>query len=1234
MTFIHLHLHTEYSLLDGAIRIADLPLRLKELGMDSCAITDHGSMYGILDFYRSMRKEGLKPIIGCEVYVATRKHTDKEAAFDRDPYHLILLAENNQGYHNLIKLVSRAFIDGFYYRPRVDRALLEQYHEGLIALSACLSGEVPRKILRGQLDEARAAALYYRQLFGEENYFLEIQDNKIPEQNEVNSHLIRLSKELNIPLVATNDCHYLNKGDDFAHEVLLCMQTGKKMTDPDRMRMNSDSFYLRTAEEMKKAFSFSPQAVANTVKIADRCNVELEFGQISLPHFETGSKQSELEMLESLCNKGLDHRLKSRPTNIPRQEYEDRLRRELDVISGMGFVDYFLIVWDFVRFAREQGIAVGPGRGSGAGSLAAYTLQITDLDPLKYDLLFERFLNPERVSLPDFDIDFCYERRGEVIDYVTQKYGQDHVCQVITFGTLAARAVIRDVGRALDVSYQETDRIAKLVPNVLNITLNQALELNHELKRSYQEDDTTRQIIDLAQKFEGMPRHASTHAAGVIIAGKPVEEIAPLARNDESIVVQFTKDDIEDVGLLKFDFLGLRTLTVLQECKNLVEKNTGKVIDFDAMTYDDPKVFEMIGCGDTSGVFQLESSGMTQFMKELRPANFEDIVAGVALFRPGPMQEIPRYVESRHDSSKIHYDHPMLEPILKVTYGVIVYQEQVMRIVRDVAGFSLGQSDNVRRAMSKKDPEVLAGYRNLFLDGGCDETGTEVKGAVANGVSRKIASKIFDDVQSFAGYAFNKSHAAAYAAVAYDTGWCKYYYPVEYMAALLNSYLGNLDKANVYVRAAETMGIAVLPPDVNYSSARFTTENGSIRFALAAVKNVGQESVDELVRERGKNGLFNSYGDFLRRCGCLSLNRKMIESLVRSSACDSFNISRSQMIAVIEPYLDQVQSSRRNKMDGQLSLFDLVEEESLAVAEPDYPTVPDFSESERLAMEKEMLGLYVSGHPLKEYEQAFSCLPLTSSLELADSAQELTAVEEIELISKNGPEFNKDTLQDRDPVLVAGLVIDERILLTKRNEHMAFVTIEDTAGKFELIVFPRVFEASRELLAESKVLLVSGNLSLREDEDPKVIAEKIMVLEPDCRQLPETMEIPRSRYVRRQHNNKDNNNNSKSAVPGNNSQKQCLKREQHHGSSPALKDAIGSGPDLALVIRCKNKPSQKFIEAVRATCVYFPGTMPVYIFAEKEEELLQQLKLPMIAHDSETIAMFCRRFGENNLGLI
>jgi len=766
MAFTHLHLHTEYSLLDGANRIRELPQRLKEMGMNACAITDHGVMYGILDFYRTMKANGIHPIIGCEVYVAPRSHKEKEGAVDREPSHLILLAENNAGYHNLIKLVSAGFVDGFYYRPRIDKELLRQYSKGLIALSACLSGEVPRLILEGQREKAVAAALEYRDLFGPGQYYLEIQGNGLPEQSIVNQELIRISRETGIPLVATNDCHYLNKEDAFAHEVLLCMQTGKTINSPDRMKMDTDTLYVRSPEEMEEIFKSVPEALTNTSVIAERCQVELEFGKLSLPRFEPDEGETSYEMLRRLCFEGLDRRMAVRKTGIPREKYVERIDHELEVVHSMGYTDYYLIVWDFIRHAREQGIMVGPGRGSGAASLAAYTLFITDIDPLKYDLLFERFLNKERVSMPDFDVDFCYERRGEVIDYVTEKYGADHVCQVITFGTLAARAVIRDVGRALDLSYAETDRIAKMVPNQLKMTIDKALELNPDLKKLYAEDPVTKRVIDLAKRFEGMPRHASTHAAGVIIAGEPVCELAPLARNDESIVVQFTKDDIENVGLLKFDFLGLRTLTVLQETSRLVREKTGRGINFDSMTYDDPHVFEMISRGDTQAVFQLESGGMTQFMRDLKPETFEDIIAGISLFRPGPMEQIPRYVEARHDPRKIKYDTPLLQPILEVTYGVMVYQEQVMRTVRSIAGFSMGQADNVRRAMGKKNEKLLQSLRVLFIEGGVDEKGRKVPGAIANGVPRKVANKLFEDIRAFAGYAFNKAHAAPYAAVA------------------------------------------------------------------------------------------------------------------------------------------------------------------------------------------------------------------------------------------------------------------------------------------------------------------------------------------------------------------------------------------------------------------------------------------------------------------------------------
>ena len=1100
MAFTHLHFHTEYSLLDGAVRIHELPARLKELGMDACAITDHGAMYGVLDFYRTMKKHGIHPIIGCEVYVAPRSHRDKEGLLDRDPHHLILLAENDEGYQNLVKLVSASFVDGFYYRPRVDKALLEAHHQGLIALSACLSGELSRLILQGDRDLAVQAARDHQAIFGEGNYFLEIQGNELADQARVNAELVKISQETGIPLVATNDCHYLLPQDAFAHEVLLCMQTGKTMSSPDRMKMDTDTLYVRSPEEMEALFAHIPQALENTEKIARRCQVALKTGAISLPHFETAEGETAQAMLKRLCYEGLEKRLVQRQTGIPRQAYEERLDYELSVINSMGFTDYYLIVWDFIRFAHDNLIMVGPGRGSGAASLAAYTLFITDIDPLKYDLLFERFLNKERVSMPDFDIDFCYERRSEVIDYVTEKYGTDHVCQVITFGTLAARAVIRDVGRALDASYAETDRIAKMVPNQLKMTIDLALDMNPDLKKLYQEDDKTRQIIDLAKRFEGMPRHASTHAAGVIIAGKPVCEIAPLARNDESIVVQFTKDDIEDVGLLKFDFLGLRTLTVLQETSRLVQEKTGQGIDFATMTYDDPQVFKMISRGETDAVFQLEGGGMTQFLKELQPESFEDIIAGVALFRPGPMDQIPRYVRARHDAKKVHYDWPLLKPILEVTYGVIVYQEQVIRIVRDLAGFSLAQADNVRRAMGKKDEALLQSYRKLFVDGGRDEKGVEVHGAMAKGLPRKVADKLFDDIYAFAGYAFNKAHAASYAAVAYYTAWCKYYYPVEYMAAILNSHLGDLDKAQRYIRVAETMRVKVLPPDINLSGPRFQPEGQAIRFGLGAIKNVGKEAIQALVDEREAKGPYLSYGDFLRRLCDLSFNRKMIESLIRSSACDAFGVGRSRMVAVIDPFCSSVLSAQRGIMEGQLSLFDLNQDQALAQKEePDYPNVPEFSDLERLTMEKEMTGLYVTGHPLSSFRQALEALPLMSSRELAPEGNG-----DLEGLETNG-EGRPPNRADRERVVMAGLVIERRLIFTKNNDRMAVLRLEDEGGSWEVVVFPRTYTAYQHLLDDTAALVVGGALDLREEE-PKLLADVLAPLEADLRQLPPEFE--------------------------------------------------------------------------------------------------------------------------------
>ena len=1216
MAFTHLHLHTEYSLLDGANRIHELPGRVKELGMDACAITDHGSMYGVLDFYRTMKENGIHPVIGCEVYVAQRSRKDKDGALDREPYHLILLAENNVGYHHLIKLVSAGHVDGFYYKPRIDKELLAEYSQGLIALSACLSGEVPRLLLAGERDRAIEAALEHQKLFGEGNYFLEIQGNGLEDQALVNAELISISRETGIPLVATNDCHYLLREDAFAHEVLLCMQTGKTINSPDRMRMGTDTLYVRSPSEMEELFAKVPEALANTERIAARCQVEIKTGEISLPQFETGTGETAEEMLLRLCREGLEKRLLQRETGIPRQAYLERLDYELSVINSMGYTDYYLIVWDFIRFAHERAIMVGPGRGSGAASLAAYTLFITDIDPLKYDLLFERFLNKERVSMPDFDIDFCYERRGEVIDYVTEKYGADHVCQVITFGTLAARAVIRDVGRALDVSYAETDRIAKMIPNLLKMTIDLALEMNPDLQKLYTSDESTRRIIDLAKRFEGMPRHASTHAAGVIIAGKPVCEIAPLARNDESIVVQFTKDDIEDVGLLKFDFLGLRTLTVLQETSRLVEEKTGTAIDFDRMTYDDPRIFEMIGRGETDAVFQLEGGGMTQFLKELQPESFEDIIAGVALFRPGPMEQIPRYVKARHDPKKIRYDWPLLEPILKVTYGVIVYQEQVIRIVRDLAGFSSAQADNVRRAMGKKIESLLQSYRALFIEGGIDESGQPVKGAVANGVPRRVAEKLFEDIYAFAGYAFNKAHAASYAAVAYHTAWCKYYYPVEYMAAILNSHLGDLDKAGHYIRVAEAMGVRVLPPHINKSGTRFRPEGDAIRFGLAAVKNVGKDAIAALIGDREEKGLFASYGDFLRRMCESAINRKMIESLIRSSALDFFGISRSKMIAAMEPFCDSILSAKKGVMEGQITLFDLSADEALnQKEEPDYPNVPDFSLFERLTMEKDMTGLYVTGHPLSSYRQAIDSMPLTMSREIRrdglDPDQEAYSGLEDKVEGRSA-------LQDRDRVVMAGLVVARRDLFTKNKDRMSFISMEDETGHFEVIVFPKTYTAYHDLLDDYSALLVAGTLDLREEE-PKLLADQIAPLEPEMRGIPASFKEAAKK--KRPRSKREEDKKDTAAAPR--ASKSIAAPEHEKTPSRPI-----------VVIRIPAGAGEAYVESLRAALGYFSGETPVRFFSESEGCFYSAKEDLSITWNDQTAQVLMERFGSENFGIL
>lgn len=1191
MDFVHLHLHTEYSLLDGAIRIKKLPGLLKELGMDSCAVTDHGSMYGVIDFYNECKKEGIKPILGCEVYVAPRSRTDKEVSRDKDPYHLILLAENEKGFKNLIKLISIGFIEGFYYKPRIDTEVLKNHRDGLIALSACLAGEIPVNILNKDLSAAKEKALYFDELFGRGNFFLELQHNQIPEQNTVNTGLVNISNETGIPLVATNDCHYMRKEDAKAHEILLCMQTGKRMSDPDRMRMQSEEFYIKSPEEMKKSFSDIPEALENTVKIAQRCNVEIEFDKVHLPEFEIPKGyDSHDEYLKEISFEGLKKR--SLCTNKEKSEkYEKRLLKELKVISDMGYTDYYLIVWDFIDFAKKKGIIVGPGRGSGAGSLAAYCLGITNIDPIEFDLLFERFLNKDRVNMPDFDIDFCYERRSEVIDYVTEKYGSDRVAQVITFGTLAPRACVKDVARALDIPYSESDKLAKMIPQTIGGTIKLALNTSSELKNEYDNNPGAKEVIDTAMLFEGMPRHSSTHAAGVIISGCPLTDIAPLSKNDESVVVQYAKENIELVGLLKFDFLGLRTLTVMRDTATMVKENYNKEIDFDCLPMDDSKVYKMISDGNTQGVFQLESPGMTNFMKELKPENLEDIIAGISLFRPGPMEQIPKYVEAKRSKAKISYVHPLLEPILNVTYGCIVYQEQVMQIVRSLAGFSMGQSDIVRRAMSKKKPGELEKYRELFIDGGKDLAGNEVKGAVANGVPRKIAESIFEEVMAFAGYAFNKSHAGAYAVVAYYTAWLKYYYPTEFMAAMLNSFMGNLEQAARYINTCKKMGIEILPPDINRSSNRFTTENGKIRFALSAVKNVGDTAIRNLIKEREKNGEFKTFKEFLERMGDYDINRKMIESLIKSSAFDCFHIKRSQLMERHEPLIHRIATAKRIKMEGQLTMFEMEGNDSEESDNFSDENLAEFDKSELLAMEKEVLGLYISGHPLNEYKE------IIKGRVSCDSSI-LNPVSEFQ----QDREISGNITLDEKKVTMAGICLTKKNKTTKRNELMCFLTLEDMEGQFECLVFPKVFSEYSNLLKEGGIFLVRGRISAREDETPSLIAESFAEI-----------------------NESKNNLRNFPAIYENEKSKKRSKKE--------MPEKKNSNSKKKLVILIENTSSDKILTRICAALEYFEGDTPVKIVSKQNKSEVFNDSEYNISFDNETISAIMGICGKDGVRL-
>ena len=1067
MNFTHLHVHTEYSLLDGSNKIKEYVDRVKELGMDSAAITDHGVMYGVIDFYRAARAAGINPILGCEVYVAPGSRFDREAGSGEDRYyHLVLLAENNQGYSNLMKIVSKGFVEGFYYKPRVDLQLLEKYHEGIIALSACLAGEVARFLTRGMYEDAKAAALRYQDIFGKGNFFLELQDHGIPEQQNVNQQLLKMHRETGIDLVATNDVHYTLAEDAQPHDVLLCLQTGKKLADQDRMRYEGGQYYVKSPEEMERLFPYATEALENTHKIAQRCHVEIEFGVTKLPKFGVPDGYTSWEYLNELCFKGLEERYQ--PVT---EELKERLNYELTTIRNMGYVDYFLIVWDFIKYARDHDIMVGPGRGSAAGSLVAYTLGITQLDPIRYDLLFERFLNPERVSMPDIDVDFCFERRQEVIDYVRRKYGDDCVVQIVTFGTLAARGVIRDVGRVMDLPYAQVDTIAKMIPQELNITIDKALQMNPEFKKVYEEDKEIHELIDTAKRLEGLPRHTSMHAAGVVISQKDVSEYVPLSRaSDGSIVTQFTMTTLEELGLLKMDFLGLRTLTVIQNAVKLIQKDAGVTLDMQKINYDDKKVLDSLGTGRSDGVFQLESAGMKNFMKELKPQSLEDVIAGISLYRPGPMDFIPQYIRGKNRPDTIRYDCPQLEPILKPTYGCIVYQEQVMQIVRNLAGYTLGRSDLVRRAMSKKKASVMEKERQNFVYGNEAEG---VPGCIANGIDEATANKIYDEMIDFAKYAFNKSHAAAYAVVSYQTAYLKYYYPVEFMAALMTSVIDFPNKVAEYILVCRQMGIKILPPDVNCGMYGFSVDNGAIRYGLSAIKSVGRPVIESLVKERDENGQYRSLKDFMER-NSPQMNKRAVENFIKAGALDCLDGNRRQKMLVYQKISDSISQDKKNSLAGQMSLFDLVSEEDKKEFEIRMPDVEEFGKEELLGYEKEVLGIYLSGHPLENYR---GMMEKTISAKTSDFQQD--------------EETNLPKVTDGQKVIIGGMITDKTIKYTKNNKVMAFLTVEDLVGTVEVVVFPRDYEKSQQFLNEEGRVFIQGRVSAEDDRASKLILEKI-----------------------------------------------------------------------------------------------------------------------------------------------
>lgn len=1178
MSFVHLHLHTEYSLLDGACRIKNLMPRIKDLGQTAVAITDHGVMYGVIDFYREAQKYGIKPIIGCEVYVANRSRFSKEHQMDWS-YHLVLLCENNTGYKNLIKLVSAGFMDGFYKKPRVDKELLRQYHEGIIALSACLAGEIPRFLTQNDYDAAKSAALEYRDIFGKNNYFIEIQDHGYADQKRILPNLVRLSKETGIPLVATNDCHYINKDDAKMQNVLICIGTNHTVDEANDMAFETEEFYVKSEEEMRNIFSFVPEAIDNTQKIADRCNMTFEFGHTKLPAFNAPDGRDNVEYFETMCKEGLyRHYGKS-----PSEELWERLNYELEIIKKMGYVNYYLIVHDFINYAKSVGIPVGPGRGSGAGSLCAYCIGITDIDPIKYHLLFERFLNPERVSMPDFDVDFCYERRGEVIEYVNRKYGSDHVAQIVTFGTLAARAAIRDVGRALGIAYQDVDKVAKLVPTDLHMTLEKALNISQDLKTIYGSDLKIRELIDTAMKVEGMPRHTSVHAAGVVIAPKPVTEFVPVAKPDESVVTQFTMTTLEELGLLKMDFLGLRNLTAISDCEKEVRKRHPD-FDISKVPDDDPAVYEMLAKGQAQGVFQFESAGMRSVLVGLGPKSIEDLTAVISLYRPGPMDSIPKYIENSHHPERITYKTPLLKPILDVTYGCIVYQEQVMEIVRKLAGYSYGRADLVRRAMSKKKLDVMAKEREYFVHGKFDENGNlELPGAVRNGVSEAVANEIFDEMSSFASYAFNKSHAAAYATVAYRTAYLKCHFPGEYMAAQLTSVLDNTDKVIEYIGECQKMGINVLSPDVNYSESGFTWEEKGVRFGLLAIKNLGKGLINEIVSEREMNGKYKNFTDFCKRTYGRELNKRTLESLIKSGALDGFGINRHSMLTGYESLLSNIDAENKRNLSGQMSLFGGFEE--VILSEDRLPNLPDYSLRERLNMEKETTGLYLSGHPMNEFQHVIEKIGSSTVLEIK--------------------QFHNENIESEKRVRLCGIVLSKKMKTTKNNDVMAFITIEDTTGSLEALVFPRVLADFGGLININEAVVIEARISSKEEEEVKLIAERFLSLS-DAQKIPFDPNVASS--------------NRSEFRRGEN---------ESISSKPVVLERSG------LFVRLPSKNSEEYRKAMKFMAV-FEGLTPLYLHFTDTKQTVQaptKLWVDTSVGDQYVVRRLAKMLGEENVKL-